>query len=72
VFTRPYFGGEVKEFARDWDGSGVPTDLVNSEILKEIWLRERPDARTGLLLHAAWAAALPPDERPYLVDCALE
>jgi asparagine synthase (glutamine-hydrolysing) len=72
VFTRPYFGGDVKDFARDWDGSGVPRDLVDPDILRDIWLSEWPDARTGLLLHAAWAATLPLDERPNLVDCSLE
>jgi hypothetical protein len=72
VFTRPYWGADVKEFARDWDGGGLPSHLVMPETLREIWLRDRPDARTGMLLHAAWAATLPFDERPDLVGCRLE
>jgi len=72
VFTRPYWGADVKEFARDWDGTGLPRGLVEPETLRKIWLSERPDARTGLLLHAAWAASLPAGERPQLFDCRLE
>jgi hypothetical protein len=72
VFTRPYFAADVKEFARSWDGSGLPVTLVQPDVLREIWLRERPDARTGTLLHAAWAATLPLDKRPNFVHCRLE
>jgi asparagine synthetase B (glutamine-hydrolysing) len=72
VFTRPYWGADVKEFAQAWDGGGLPEHLVMPETLREIWLRERPDARTAMLLHAAWGASLPIDERPDLVNCRLE
>jgi asparagine synthase (glutamine-hydrolysing) len=72
VFTGPYWGSDVKDFARRWDGHGLPSTLVDGRHLREIWSSDRPDARTGLLLHAAWAATLPADERPELVGCRLE
>jgi Asparagine synthase len=72
IFTRPYWGGDVKEFAREWTGTGLPDELVDSTVLRTIWLADWPDARTGLLLHAAWAASLAPDERPQFIDCRLE
>lgn len=72
VFTRPYWGGDAKEFARTWNGSGLPDELVDSEAVRDIWLSERPEFRTNLLLHAAWASTLRPDERPKLLNCRLE
>lgn len=73
VFTRPYWSGDVKRFAAGWDGSGLPTDLVDADKLREVWLRERPDARTGFLLHTAWAAAnLPIDQREKPFNVRLE
>jgi asparagine synthetase B (glutamine-hydrolysing) len=72
VFTAPYWAADVKDFARTWDGSGLPNDLVDVDALREIWLSDRPEFRTKLLLHAAWAATLDPGERPKLVNCRLE
>ncbi len=72
IFTRPYFAGHVKEFAASWDGTGVPTRLADPEELRRIWQQERPDARTGLLLHAAWAASLRPEETVQQFNCRFE
>jgi asparagine synthase (glutamine-hydrolysing) len=72
IFTAPYWGADVKEFARTWDGSGLPDTLVDPEAVRRIWLSERPEFRTNLLLHIAWASTLPLDERPKLLNCRLE
>jgi asparagine synthase (glutamine-hydrolysing) len=57
--SKAYFNGAVftertRAFAAQWDGSGVDTDLVDPESLREIWLSELPDGRTMALLQQAW------------------
>jgi asparagine synthase (glutamine-hydrolysing) len=54
-FTRPYWSGAA-QFAAAWQGEGVPPDLADPDTLRSIWSRPAPDARTGLLLQAAWLA----------------
>ena len=71
-FTRAYWGNDTRTFIATWDGTGVPADLVDEDALRETWAHEMPDARTGLLLHAAWAATLRPDERKEPFNCRLE
>jgi asparagine synthase (glutamine-hydrolysing) len=56
-FTRAYWGADTRDFIEEWDGAGLPDDLVDPEALRGVWRSDQPDARTGLLLHAAWAAA---------------
>jgi asparagine synthetase B (glutamine-hydrolysing) len=72
IFTRPYWSGDAREFAASWDGRGVPTDLVEIEKLRDAWTRPRPDARSVLLLHAAWSSTLDPDEVREPFNCRLE
>ncbi|MCK0117888.1 asparagine synthase-related protein [Isoptericola sp. S6320L] len=57
TFTLAYLGAATREFARSWDGSGVPHDLVDAEELQKAWLGERPPGPTGLLLQSAWLAS---------------
>lgn len=57
TFTLAYLGEATREFARDWDGSGVPHDLVDAEALRTAWVSERPPGPTGLLLQSAWLAS---------------
>ncbi|NLE99104.1 MAG: hypothetical protein GX596_14120 [Propionibacterium sp.] len=56
-FNHAYRGSGTIEFARDWDGSGVDTDLVDAERLREVWLSDEPTMATALLLHSAWLAS---------------
>lgn len=53
-FTATVWDESAREFARSWDGSGVDTDLVEPESLRHTWLADRPLARSGTCLHAAW------------------
>jgi asparagine synthase (glutamine-hydrolysing) len=69
VFTRPYWGGEAREFIAGWDGRGLPENVVHVDELRAVWARERPNAHTALLLHAAWAATLPPGEVKEPFNC---
>ena len=51
VFTR-----RTREFARRWNGSGVDTDLVDPEALRDTWLSVDPHAPSMSLLQQAWLA----------------
>jgi asparagine synthase (glutamine-hydrolysing) len=57
-----YFGDAVfnthtHAFAREWDGrSGVPSDLVDPEVVRASWLGDH-DARSALMLQSAWLAS---------------
>ena len=51
------WGEPEREFARTWDGGGVPRDLVDVDALRAEWLSERPAGASALLLHAAWMHA---------------
>lgn len=53
-FNRAYTGEATREFARNWDGSGVDPELVDPERLRAVWLSDEPTMATGLLLHTAW------------------
>jgi asparagine synthase (glutamine-hydrolysing) len=55
-FTAVYWTERSKEFAAQWTGVGVPLDIVDPEALRATWTSELPDARSGLLLQAAWLA----------------
>ncbi|MCC2593751.1 hypothetical protein LKO27_10075 [Tessaracoccus sp. OS52] len=57
AFNHAYRGDTTQRFARSWDGSGVDTDLVDVERLREMWLSEHPTMATGLLLQTAWLAS---------------
>ena len=56
AFSTPFWGPATRAFAAEWDGTGLDERLVDVEALRAEWLRPTPDAGTGLLLHAAWAA----------------
>ncbi|WP_165962775.1 asparagine synthase-related protein [Occultella glacieicola] len=56
-FNRAYAGRYTREFARHWDGSGVDGELVDPEILRDVWLSDEPTMSTAMLLHQAWLAA---------------
>jgi hypothetical protein len=55
-FDRAYMGAPTREFARDWDGSGVDTALVEPEALRAAWLSDHPSTLSGTLLQQAWLA----------------
>jgi asparagine synthase (glutamine-hydrolysing) len=71
-FTRAYWSNDARDFIASWDGTGLPNDLIDTDALRTVWAEEMPDARTGLLLHAAWAATLRPDEVQEPFNCGLQ
>jgi asparagine synthetase B (glutamine-hydrolysing) len=54
LFAKAVFTRYTREFARTWNGSGVDTDLVDADILREIWLSREPHAPSMTLLQQAW------------------
>lgn len=53
-FDRAYMGAATREFAANWDGSGVDTDMVDPDALRELWLSDHPTTLSALLLHSVW------------------
>jgi asparagine synthase (glutamine-hydrolysing) len=53
-FTHAVFTEHTRSFAREWDGSGVDTALVDPEALRENWLSKVPHLPTMNLLQQAW------------------
>ncbi len=57
VFNRAVFTEHTREFARQWDGDGVDSELVDPEALRENWLSDFPHAPSMALLQQAWLAS---------------
>lgn len=54
TYSQVFFGKEVREFARGWSGQGLPEDLVDPAVLRQMWVSGSSDWRTAALLQAAW------------------
>jgi asparagine synthetase B (glutamine-hydrolysing) len=61
-FNNAFVNDHSREFMRSWDGSGLDTDLVDVERLRQIWAEDWVPSGTFQLLHAAWLAAHGEDE----------
>ena len=57
LFDAVFWGPRCQAFVESWTGEGIPHDLVDEAALRQNWRSESPDARTDLLLHAAWLAS---------------
>jgi asparagine synthase (glutamine-hydrolysing) len=58
VFTESFWGPESREFARQWDGTGLDHSLIDPDALRSHWLRPKPDMRSATAIQAAWLASL--------------
>lgn len=56
LFANAVFTRRTREFARTWNGSGVDTDLVDPDVLRDTWLSNDPHAPSMSLLQQAWLA----------------
>ncbi|MDQ6838181.1 MAG: asparagine synthase-related protein [Actinomycetota bacterium] len=63
-FSGVFWGPAGRAFAERWDGTGLPTDLVDVEALRRAWLAPLPVAGAALALHAAWLASRIPSSHP--------
>jgi asparagine synthase (glutamine-hydrolysing) len=67
IFTGAVFTEHACEFARQWNGGGVDTDLVDPEAWRENWLSASPHAPSMVLLQQAWLASRRTDhEAPWV------
>ncbi len=55
-FTDAYFAAPSRSFIESWDGTGVPTELVDAELLAAQWRSPRPRYSSIPLLQHAWLA----------------
>ena len=53
-FTRAFFNGPTREFARVWQGPVPESDVVMREPLRRAWLSELPPNTSAVLLQASW------------------
>jgi hypothetical protein len=63
-FNSAFHGCATRAFARDWDGTGVDTAVVDVGVLRSSWLAPRVHPGTTPLLQAAWLASRASPPRP--------
>jgi hypothetical protein len=65
IFDEGFFSAHSRQFAATWSGEHVDPSLVDPLGLAASWRAPRPDARSFLLLQAAWlaGAGTMPDRR---------
>lgn len=56
-FTRAHWNHHTRAFAQQWNGGGLPEQLVDPDRLRCAWTELEPDVRAGFLLHQAWLAS---------------
>jgi hypothetical protein len=54
-FTDAYIAGPSRRFMAGWDGGGVPTDLVDPDVLGAAWRTANPPYSSIPLLQHAWS-----------------
>lgn len=64
TFGAALYNRHTREFVDRWDGTGVPSTLVDVDRLRQQWLRRAIDGRSCLLLQQAWLASTQPDGPP--------
>ena len=55
-FNATFFNRFTREFAATWTGDGVDHELVDAEILRDLWLGDHHKALSACLLQSAWLA----------------
>jgi asparagine synthase (glutamine-hydrolysing) len=64
TFEGAFWTERARAFARDWDGSGVPSNLVDADALANHWQSSAPAANAYPLLQAAWLSSARGVEQP--------
>lgn len=54
TFDGAFFNGHSRRLAASWGGEGADPAHVDARLLRETWSSPAPDARSFLLLQAAW------------------
>jgi asparagine synthetase B (glutamine-hydrolysing) len=68
-FTAAVWNESTRKFISRWPGGGLPDSLVDEAGLRRAWAE--PDARTALLLQAAWLWSVD-GKLEHLVNCRFE
>jgi hypothetical protein len=55
-FNNAFIHGYSRAFLDTWDGTGLDTDLIDSDALREVWSQPVIHGGTFQLMHAAWLA----------------
>jgi asparagine synthase (glutamine-hydrolysing) len=55
-FNRAVFGQHSRSFVERWTGDGVDPELVDADVLRQMWSAEEPHALTFPLLQSCWLA----------------
>lgn len=56
-FGGVFWGPESRRFAEEWDGTGLPLDMINPDALRSAWLAPVPVYGAALPLQAAWLSS---------------
>ncbi len=57
TFTDAFMAATTRRFAAAWDGrTGIDPELVDGDVLREVWLSPNPHFGSAMLLQAAWLA----------------
>jgi hypothetical protein len=56
LFNRVVFGEHSRAFVSRWNGGGVPSNLVDPEVLRRFWAAPNAHALSFALLQSAWLA----------------
>ncbi|MGH2705321.1 MAG: asparagine synthase-related protein [Actinomycetota bacterium] len=56
LLTRVLWGRDSRAFGASWGGRGIDPEVIDEEALRATWTSDRPDARSSLLIQAAWLA----------------
>lgn len=56
TFAGAFWGPACRQFAEDWDGTGLDARWVDSAALRSAWSQETPVYGSALPLQAAWLA----------------
>jgi hypothetical protein len=63
LFTDVFWGAQTRAFVADWDGTGVPSGLVDVAALRRAWAEPRPSIRSWALLQHVWLTSTSDERR---------
>jgi asparagine synthase (glutamine-hydrolysing) len=63
-FDQAFWSAPTREYARSWDGTGVPDEWIDPTALANHWRGDRPLANSSVLLQACWLASMDGVQQP--------
>ena len=62
-FNNAFIHGHSRAFLEQWDGTGLDSDLIDVDALREVWRQPTIHSGTFQLMQAAWLASHEPSAR---------